>query len=421
MTTRRDDLDNKIDVMELEMLNKEDENEKKDRDLKDILEHYVMYGRYLFDKFMTLIRLYYQLYPKIMMGIAIVLGCLLIKILFFRHRGKTLYVHPYLVNHYGNIESYYDLKIGKIDHWCLQGGNEGCWCEDPTVPQSKEENRRWMTLHEKNKRLASNAPRNLDVVFLGDQFVQAWTGEFLNGPIFGAKEIQTAFNTTFHKADGGRVEGIALGIDGDTTENLLWRIQNGEMPKTLKPKVWWLQIGANDLAITQCSEEVIIIGMLRLADEIKFQHPDSVVVIQGILPRSSQADGHVRTIPPNSSQASKTLFHNKNKKPKKEYVKVDEYPLWPSIQLINDELSKFCATHEHLVFFDATDIFFGSLGNAYFVAPEKVLIKELFKNDYATPSTAGFKVLAKVIGREVVRIVENKDESNHKVTADEVT
>ncbi len=108
--------------------------------------------------------------------------------------------------------------------------------------------------------------------------------------------------------------------------------------------VWWLQIGANDLAITQCAEEVVILGILRLADEIKVKHPQSVVVIQGILPRSSFADGHVRSIK-NSTHASKRLFHHSDK----EYVKVEEYPLWPSIQLINSEVAKFCAKHEHLV------------------------------------------------------------------------
>ena len=111
-------------------------------------------------------------------------------------------------------------------------------------------------------------------------------------------------------------------------------------------QVWWLQIGANDLAMTQCSEEAVIVGILRLADEIKVQHPDSVVVVQSLLPRSSSADGHVKTIT-NSTRASKTLFRH----PTREYVKTDEYPLWPSIQLINAEVAKFCEKHEHLVRF----------------------------------------------------------------------
>lgn len=398
--------------MEMEMLN-QDGNEK-EKSWKDTITRYQNIAKYWFDTLVALFRLYYRVYPKTVIAVSIIVACVMTKIVFFRHRGKILYILPHLVNRFGDVQSYYDLKVARIDHWCLQGGDDGCRCQDPTVPESKEDNKRWYALYEKNKRLASNPPSNLDVVFLGDQFVQAWTGEFYKGPVYGGEEIQHAFNRTFHRAEGGLVDGIALGIDGDTTSNLLWRIQNGEMPKTLNPKVWWLQIGTNDLAMTQCSEEVVILGILRIADEIKVQHPDSVVVVQSILPRSSSSDGHVRTIT-NSSHATKTLFRH----PTKVYVKTDEYPLWPSIELINSEVAKFCAKHEHLVFFDASDIFFGSLGNAYYVANEKVLIKELFRNDHTTPSVKGFEILAKVIGKEVVRIVYNHDESNHKVTVDE--
>jgi hypothetical protein len=47
------------------------------------------------------------------------------------------------------------------------------------------------------------------------------------------------------------VEGIALGIAGDTAPNVLWRLMHGEMPKYLNPKVWWLSLGNNDLARTE--------------------------------------------------------------------------------------------------------------------------------------------------------------------------
>lgn len=42
---------------------------------------------------------------------------------------------------------------------------------------------------------------------------------------------------------GGDYDGLALGIAGDKSPNLLWRLQHGEMPKNLKSKVFWLLIG----------------------------------------------------------------------------------------------------------------------------------------------------------------------------------
>lgn len=119
---------------------------------------------------------------------------------------------------------------------CLRGGDDECWCQDPTVPLPREASRGWSVLHEKNVAKASNPPPNLDIVLLGDQFIQAWTGKLAKGAIVGGSEIQSYFNKTFQKSQGGLVEGITLGIDGDTTSNLLWRIQNGEMPAGLDPK-----------------------------------------------------------------------------------------------------------------------------------------------------------------------------------------
>ena len=160
------------------------------------------------------------------------------------------------------------------------------------------------------------------------------------------------------------------------------------MPASLNPKVWWLLIGANDLVRGQCSEEAVVVGILRLADEIAMQHPDSVVVIQGLLPRSSFSDGHV------ASYHSKTTILRGDKGSKisphhtREFYKPEQYPLWPSIKVINEELEKFCENHKHIVYFDSSSLFFGSLGNEHFQSQEKSILKELMP-DYAHPSVKG--------------------------------
>ncbi len=45
----------------------------------------------------------------------------------------------------------------------------------------------------------------------------------------------------------GAVEDSADMIAGDTTRNLLWRLQNGEGPGSLSPKVAIVLIGTNDI------------------------------------------------------------------------------------------------------------------------------------------------------------------------------
>jgi hypothetical protein len=170
-------------------------------------------------------------------------------------------------------------------------------------------------------------------------------------------------------------------------------------------------IGANDLLLGQCSEEAIILGILRLADEIAMQRPGSVVVIQGLLPRSSFGDGQL-----SQSHVKSTLFHRHSHQ--NVYYTQDHYPLWPSIKLINEELEKFCEKHDHMVYFDTSALFFGSLGNEHFQSSEKTILKELMP-DYAHPSVKGYEILAKVMGKELNRIIYENDEENHKITANE--
>jgi len=50
-------------------------------------------------------------------------------------------------------------------------------------------------------------------------------------------------------------------------------------------------VGSNDLALSMCSEDVVTIGILRVAEEIAHLRPNSKVVIQGLLPRSNHRDG----------------------------------------------------------------------------------------------------------------------------------
>ena len=50
------------------------------------------------------------------------------------------------------------------------------------------------------------------------------------------------------------------------------------------PKVWWINIGIFDLARHECSAQIVLLGMLRVVEEIRNQKPDAFIVINGILP-----------------------------------------------------------------------------------------------------------------------------------------
>mmetsp|Transcript_11641 Transcript_11641/g.19727 ORF Transcript_11641/g.19727 Transcript_11641/m.19727 type:complete len:422 (-) Transcript_11641:241-1506(-) len=229
-----------------------------------------------------------------------------------------------------------DLKISNVDHWCLEGGDTGCKCDDVTEAIPHFENPGWTKAFGLNKELAEKpVPSDYyDVVFVGDGSVEEW-----NDRVRGF-HLQRIANTKFfwNKMWGddkdfndpdAQLDGLALGIADDAIPHLLWRLENGEMNENLNPKVWWIVIGANDLRLGHCSEEVVLLGILLLAEYIHHHKKGAYVVINSILPQ----DTSVRV-------------HNKGK-----------FDLWPSIQSVNRQLKKFCENHRYFHFFDATDIF----------------------------------------------------------------
>ena len=56
------------------------------------------------------------------------------------------------------------------------------------------------------------------------------------------------------------------------------------MPYDFNPKVWWLVLGMNDLTRMQCSEEIVVLGILRVVEEIRLRKPDAKIVINSLLP-----------------------------------------------------------------------------------------------------------------------------------------
>jgi len=119
-------------------------------------------------------------------------------------------------SHYGDVSSQFDLQQGKIDHWCLGGGDDSCRCEDPLVPTSRGEFQTWTKAHFANKDLLDTIQNNnTRVAFVGESLVEEMDGRWM-GQTRGAQleTMKSMFEKKF-SADNG-VEGVALGIAGDT-------------------------------------------------------------------------------------------------------------------------------------------------------------------------------------------------------------
>ena len=240
----------------------------------------------------------------------------------------------------------------------------------------------------------------LDVVFIGDSITEQRQGTAKGEHVDDYVSIKEVFDKSFTKAKGGDFDGVAMGIAGDTAPNLLWRLINGEAPFGLEPKVWWIQVGINDLSVKGCSEEVTLLGILRVVEEIQSKTPDAKIVINSILPVRRNEEGLLEHIGKNHKDLAlrkKELNMMKsNLSPKR--MNVD---LWPSIVSINEELSKFASKHKGIKFFDADEIFVEERDDAKY-------IKVDLMKDPVHPNLTGHKKWNNAIKKRLHEILKEE-------------
>jgi len=115
-----------------------------------------------------------------------------------------------------------------------------------------------------------------ELLFLGDSLVQSWAE-----PIF----------TTFY---GGR-HALNLGVSGDYTQSLLWRLARMPLGTRLRPKLVVLLIGTNNTARGSRPEDTAI-GIAETVRHILSRSPSSRILLVGLLPRGPTAEDPLRAV-----------------------------------------------------------------------------------------------------------------------------
>lgn len=184
------------------------------------------------DRLMLLIKLYFELYPRLMWG-----GCLVLFVLVIKWwspwtswYNAKYYQRNYMTRDYSNLQNDFNFKAAKIDHWCLFGGDDKCYCEDPMEGMPRSEILGWNDAHNRNKELVdltvARTGGNIDVLFIGEQTVQSWNGVWLSKTAPEGPRIARYFNDTFNSPKAA-FQGLALGIYGDRVSSehaLIWLI-----------------------------------------------------------------------------------------------------------------------------------------------------------------------------------------------------
>jgi lysophospholipase L1-like esterase len=143
--------------------------------------------------------------------------------------------------------------------------------------------------HAQFMNIATNS--DFDVLFLGDSITDLWNVEDDGNGNPGGKRV---FNKYF-----GDMKVANFGISGDTTQGVLWRLQNGE-GKGHKPKAVMLMLGTNNTG--GASGEEIAEGIGAVVLELRNDFPDAKIMLLAIFPRGTS---------PNDSNRRKCETANK--------------------------------------------------------------------------------------------------------------
>ncbi len=141
------------------------------------------------------------------------------------------------------------------------------------VPVLRTSPTNWVARHESF--LAEAKQSKYDLVFLGDSITDGWRKRGL--------EVWNKFYAPRH--------ALNLGIGGDRTQHVLWRIEHGEL-KGLKPKVVVLMIGTNNTGkekdgSPRNSTAEIIEGVTAVVKKIRTKLPKSKLLLLAVFPRGA--------------------------------------------------------------------------------------------------------------------------------------
>lgn len=127
--------------------------------------------------------------------------------------------------------------------------------------------------------------RQLKLLLLGNSITQGWGGQ---------RKLVT---WKPGKAAMDRVLGEgcweSAGISGDRTQNLLWRIRNGNY-NCCRPEYVVVAIGINNLVVGGDSADETAEGIVAVTEEACRQFPDSKIILLGLFPSGKEKDSGVR-------------------------------------------------------------------------------------------------------------------------------
>lgn len=203
--------------------------------------------------------------------------------------------------------------------------------------------RGWQDRHASFNKRVAEVGEKAQVIFIGDSITQGWEGA-------GAREVWERYYA--HR------NAINLGIGGDRTQHVLWRLDHGNLDG-LKPKAAVVMIGTNNSNGEDNTPEQIVEGVTAIVQKLRAKLPQTKVLLLAIFPRSENF----------SVQRGK-------------------------LAMINQVLAKLA---------DGQNIFWADFGHKFLNA-DGTMPRELMP-DYLHLSPAGYQIWAETIEEQLAKLI----------------
>ncbi|KAK9792953.1 hypothetical protein WJX73_005561 [Symbiochloris irregularis] len=238
----------------------------------------------------------------------------------------------------------------------------------------------WRALHQQHsqriagarKLFARDPSQALTVLVYGASIMESWTGQSFGYPLEDAAQLKTAYDNHF-----SAVRSEVFGISGDCTEQLLWRLQNGEAPEGIGARLVICNIGTNDiteLLLRDLAKQDELASLILGACQLLLQADSQLhVVLIGILPRASDWDSWGRLAPhwPNRVSAA--------------------------IERVNWRLQQYCEGTDRASYCDCTPCF----------VAEGQLRRDLYRDDLMHPNAAGMDCIGSSLKPYILQIARS--------------
>jgi lysophospholipase L1-like esterase len=193
---------------------------------------------------------------------------------------------------------------------------------------------------------------NVDLLFIGDSITQGWEGK--------GKEVWKKYYDKRNAAN--------LGIGGDQTQHVLWRLENGNIDG-ISPKLAVIMIGTNNAGAKQKAEDIAA-GVKAIVDKLREKLPQTKLLLLAIFPRGAAEQDPRRE--------DKMKFNETNLK-------------------VNEIIAKL-ADNKMIFYMDINDKFLDS---------DHKLTKEIMP-DFLHPDAKGYTIWAEAIEPTVEKLMGEK-------------